>query len=387
MIPISRPDIGPAEEQAVLDVLRSGMLAMGRRTTEFEEAWAAYCGVRHAILMANGTVALEAALRALRIGAGDEVITVSFTFNATVSAILQVGARPVFADIRADDFCIDPDQVERLITPRTKAIMPVHLYGLMADMDPLVDIARRRGLWIVEDAAQAHGATYRGRRAGQFGPAMFSLYATKNLTTGEGGFVTTDDDALADRLRLLRNHGMRVRYHHEQLGTNDKPTDLAAAIGLAQLARLDERTERRRRNAARLSEGLRRYLVPRVPEGREHVWHQYTMRFPGERQRVVDGLAERGIGTLIYYPVPVHRQAYLEAHVPGAADLDLPVTNQLAGEVLSIPVRPSLTPDELEAVIAAVREVATPVDPGEAVVPRLPGEAVEPAPPAGRDGP
>ncbi len=360
MIPISRPDIGEAEEQAVVEVLRSGMVAMGKRTAEFEEAWAAYCGVRHAVMMSNGTVALEAVLHALGIGPGDEVITVSFTFNATVSAILRVGATPVLVDIREDDFCMDPALVERAVTPRTKAIMPVHLYGLMADMDPLVDIARRHDLRIVEDAAQAHGAVYRGRRAGQFGPAMFSLYATKNLMTGEGGFATTDDDEVADRLRLYRNHGMRVRYHHESLGTNDKPTDLAAAIGLAQLARLDERTEQRRRNAARLSAGLPGYLVPTVPTGREHVWHQYTVRFPGQRQQVIDGLTERGVGTLVYYPVPVHRQAYLQALVPGAADLDLPVTNRLADEVLSIPVRPNLSADELETVIAAVREVATP---------------------------
>ncbi len=363
MIPISKPDLGPAEEEAVLDVLRSGMLAVGRKSAELEERWAAYCGVQHAVFMANGTLALEAILRALGIGPGGEVITVSFSFNATVSAILQVGARPVFVDIRAEDFCMDPDLVEAAITPRTKAILPVHLYGLMADMDPLVAIAERHGIPIVEDAAQAHGARYRGRRAGQFGPSMFSLYATKNLTTGEGGFATTDDDALADRLRLYRNHGMRVRYHHEALGTNAKPTDLAAAIGIAQLARLDERTEQRRRNAARLEAGLRGYLVPRVPDGREHVWHQYTMRFPGERQRVIDGLTERGIGTLIYYPVPIHRQEYLQAFVPGAEDLDLPVTNRLADEVLSVPVRPNLAADELEAVIAAIRDVATPVEP------------------------
>jgi perosamine synthetase len=366
MIPISKPDLGPNEERAVLDVLRSGMLAMGRRTAELEEMWAAYCGVGHAVMMSNGTVALESILRGLGIGPGDEVITVSFTFNATVSAILQVGARPVFVDIRADDFCMDPDQVEDRITARTGAILPVHLYGLMADMDPLAEIARRRGLHLIEDAAQAHGATYRGRRAGQFGPAMFSLYATKNLMTGEGGFATTDDADLAERLRLYRNHGMRVRYHHDELGTNFKPTDLAAALGLAQLARLDELTERRRRNAARLTEALADYLVPTVPDGREHVWHQYTMRFPGERQHVADGLTERGVGTLIYYPVPVHRQAYLQAFAPGAADLDLPVTNRLADEVLSIPVRPNLAPDELEAVIDAVRAVATPVASGSA---------------------
>jgi perosamine synthetase len=236
-------------------------------------------------------------------------------------------------------------------------------------MDPLVEIAQRHGIPIVEDAAQAHGARYHGRRAGQFGPAMFSLYATKNLMTGEGGFATTDDDALADRIRLYRNHGMRVRYQHESLGTNLKPTDLAAALGLAQLARLDERTAQRRRNAARLTEGLRGYLTPAAPEGREHVWHQFTMRFPGERQRVIDGLTERGIGTLIYYPVPVHRQAYLQAFVPGAAELDLPVTNRLSDEVLSIPVRPNLAEEELQAVIDAVREIATPVEPVSPVAP------------------
>jgi dTDP-4-amino-4,6-dideoxygalactose transaminase len=367
VISISKPDIGPAEEAAVLEVLHSGMLAMGRRTAEFEAAWAEYCGVRHAVMMANGTVTTEAILRALGIGPGDEVITVSFSFNATVSVILQAGATPVFVDIRESDFTMDPDLVEAAITPRTRAIMPVHLYGLMADMDPLVAIARRHNLVLVEDAAQAHGATYHGRRAGSFGPAMFSLYATKNLMTGEGGIATTDDDALADRLRLYRNHGMRQRYYHDELGTNFKPTDLAAALGLAQLPRLNERTEIRRRNAARLTAGLSGYLTPQVPAGREHVWHQYTMRFPGERQRVADGLAERGVGSLIYYPVPIHRQAYLQRYVPGAASLPLPVTDRLADEVLSIPVHPKLTDADLETIIAAVREVATPVDAGARV--------------------
>jgi len=362
MIPISRPDIGTAEEEAVLEVLRSGMLAMGRKTVAFEEAWATYCGVKHAVLMSNGTVAQEAVLHALGIGSGDEVITVSFSFNATVSVILRAGAIPVFVDVRGDDFCMDPAQVEAAITPRTKAIMPVHLYGLMADMDPLVEIAERHGLVIIEDAAQAHGAAYRGKRAGQFGPAMFSLYATKNLMTGEGGFATTDDDGVADRLRLFRNHGMRVRYHHEELGTNFKPTDLAAAIGLAQLARLDERTERRRHNAAHLAAQLGGdYLVPTVPGGRDHVWHQFVMRFPGERQAVIDGLTERGIGTLIYYPIPIHKQAYLQSYMPGAAELDLPVTNRLSDEVLAIPVHPMLSDADLATIVGAVRAVATAV--------------------------
>ncbi|MGH2467587.1 MAG: DegT/DnrJ/EryC1/StrS family aminotransferase, partial [Candidatus Limnocylindrales bacterium] len=257
---------------------------------------------------------------------GDEVIAPAFTFFATAGAIHNAGGRPVFADIEPGTFNVDPAAVEAAITPRTRALMPVHLYGLMADMAPLEAIAARHGLTIIEDAAQAHGATFEGRRAGAFGPAMFSLYATKNLMTGEGGFATTDDDALADRIRLYRNHGMRQRYYHEALGTNFKPTDLAAALGLAQMERLDERTAQRRQNAARLTAGLSGYLTPGLPEGREHVWHQYTMRFPGERDAVAAGLAERGVGTLVYYPVPVHRQAYLQAFVPGAAELDLPVT-------------------------------------------------------------
>jgi dTDP-4-amino-4,6-dideoxygalactose transaminase len=362
MIPISRPDIGPAEEEAVLEVLRSGMLAMGRKSVAFEEGWAAYCGVKHAVLMSNGTVAQEAVLHALGIGPGDEVITVSFSFNATVSVILRAGATPVFVDVREGDFCMDPAQVEAAISPRTKAIMPVHLYGLMADMEPLVEIAQRHGIVIIEDAAQAHGPAYHGKRAGQFGPAMFSLYATKNLMTGEGGFATTDDDGVADRLRLFRNHGMRVRYHHEELGTNFKPTDLAAAIGLAQLGRLDERTDRRRHNAAYLAAQLGGdYLVPTMPEGRDHVWHQFVMRFPGERQAVIDGLTERGVGTLLHDPIPIHQQAYLQAYMPGAADLDLPVTNRLSDDVLAIPVHPMLSDEDLATIVEAVRAVATPV--------------------------
>ena len=366
MIPVSRPELGPSEEAAVLEVLRSGMIASGRRTEEFEKAWAAYCGVRHAILMANGTVALETILRALELGPGDEVITVAFTFNATASAILQTGATPVFVDVGEDDFCIDVAAVANAISPRTRAIVPVHLFGLIADMDPLLDIAQRHSLPIVEDAAQAHGARYRGRSAGQFGSAMFSLYATKNLMTGEGGFATTDDDQLADRLRLYRNHGMRVRYEHELLGTNYRSTDIAAAIGLAQLAELDRRTEQRQRNAERLTRELAGYMTPTVPDGREHVWHQYTMRFPENRDAVHDRLAELGVGSQIYYPIPAHRQPYIKDRAHRVAGGSLPVTDQLADEVLSIPVRPNLTDDELTQVIAAVKDAASPVVPSAA---------------------
>lgn len=358
MIVLSRPDIGEDEERAVLDVLRSGNLAMGGRTAELESQWAALCGVDHAIFMANGTLALEALLHGLGMGPGDEVITVSFSFNATASAILRVGARPVFVDVREDDFCIDVDAVEAAVTPRTTAILPVHLYGLMADMDPLVAIARRHGLAIVEDAAQAIGATYRGRHAGSYGAAMFSLYATKNVTSGEGGMITTDDAQLAERLRIHRNQGMSTRYLNEQLGTNLRPTDLAAAIGLAQLGRLDAGAARRTANAARLTEGLRGLPTPAIPEGREHAWHQYTMRFPGQRDRVAHDLAERGIQTRVYYPIPIHHQPYLAAAMPATTQPHLPVTDRLAAEVLSLPVRPNLTDGELSEIIDAVRAVA-----------------------------
>jgi perosamine synthetase len=361
VIPVSRPWLGPDEEAAVIEVLRSGIIAMGPRTRRFEEAWAEYCGTRHAVMMANGTVALEAALHGIGLSEGDEVIVPSFSFNATASAVLRVGGRPVFVDVREDDFCIDPEQVEAAITERTKAIIPVHLYGLMADMGPLEAIAARHRLLIVEDAAQAHGATYQGRRAGSFGAAaMFSLYATKNLTTGEGGIVTTNDDGVAERLRLFRNQGMDRRYRHDELGTNLRPTDIAAAIGLAQLSRLDERNERRRRHAARLTEGLRGYRTPQVPAGREHAWHQYTVRFPGERDRVAAALEERGVGTMVYYPIPIHRQPYLRRLMPGAERLSLPVTDRLADEVLSLPVRPDLDDADLDTIVDAVREVATP---------------------------
>jgi dTDP-4-amino-4,6-dideoxygalactose transaminase len=363
MIPLSRPHIGEAEEQAVIEVLRSGMIAMGDRTHRFEEAWARYSGARHAVFMSNGTVALEAILRGLGIADGDEVVTVSFTFNATVSAIISAGARPVFVDVRDDDYCMDARLVEAAITKRTRAILPVHLYGLMADMGPLGEIARRYGLTIIQDAAQAAGATYEGREVGRFGPAMYSLYATKNITSGEGGMATTDDDELAHELRLYRNHGMRERYRHEALGTNLKPTDIGAAIGLAQLSKDPERTTRRRENARLLAAGLEGYLTPMVPDGREHVWHQFTLRFPDDRDGVARRLRDRGVGTMVYYPVPVHRQPYLRHMLAGSERLDLPVTDRLASEVLSIPVRADLTRDEIEQIIDHVREAAPmPVD-------------------------
>ena len=231
MIPIARPDLGQEEIDAVADVLRSGMIAGGRQVQAFEEAWAETVGVRHAIAMGNGTLALMAIFAGLGLGPGDEVITVSHTFAATANAILSTGATPVFVDIEPDTWLIDAKRIEAAITPQTRAICPVHLFGLVADMDMIRAIADRHGLAVVEDACQAHGATFRGRAAGSFGHGAFSLYATKNMTTAEGGLVTTEDDRLADWLRVYRNQGMRARYQFEMLGFNFRMTDLAAARG------------------------------------------------------------------------------------------------------------------------------------------------------------
>jgi perosamine synthetase len=354
VIPIARPDIDDCEIDAVTDVLRSGMLAGGRRVAELEERWAEYIGVRHAIAISNGTVALMCIVAGLRLGPGDEVITVGHTFNATVSSILSSGATPVFVDIDAETYDVDVDRVAAAVTPRTKAIMPVHLFGLPADMDAITEIAQRHGLAIIEDACQAHGAEFRGKKVGSFGHGAFSLYATKNMTTGEGGLITTDDDALADWIRLYRNQGMRQRYHHDILGYNFRMTDIAAAIGLCQLDKLPAATERRREIAARYDTAFEDLpiRVPITPPDRTHVYHQYTIDVGPARDAVVADLAAAGISTGIYYPVPVHRQAYV---LERGIDVHLPVTERLAERTLSIPLFATLTDDESGTVIDAVR--------------------------------
>ena len=356
VIPVARPDIDDAEIAAVTEVLRSGMLAGGRRVAELEERWAAFIGVRHAIAVSNGTVAEMCIFAGLGLEPGDEVITVGHTFNATVSSILYAGATPVFVDIDPETYDIDPDRVAAAITPRTKAICPVHLFGLPADMDPLLELADRHGLAIVEDACQAHGAEYRGRRVGSFGHGAFSLYGTKNMTTGEGGLITTDDDALADWIRLYRNQGMRERYRHEILGYNFRLTDIAAAIGLCQLDKLERNTARRQAIATRYDEAFADVpvVVPSVPADRTHVYHQYTLDVGPARDAIVADLAAAGVSTGIYYPIPVHRQPYVLALGIRA---DLPVTDRAAARSLSLPMFPGLTDAEQATVIEAVRAV------------------------------
>jgi len=355
MIPIAKPLIGAEEKQAVLEVLDSGMLAQGPRVRAFEEAFAEYCGVGHAIATTSGTTALHVALLAHGIGPGDEVITTPFTFISSANAILFVGARPVFVDIDPATFNIDPGLLEDAVTPRTKAIMPVHLFGLPADMDPIMAVVERHDLAVIEDACQAHGAEYRGRRTGGFGTGCFSFYPTKNITTGEGGMVTTGDERIAESCRVIRQHGMRRTYYHDELGFNFRMTDVHAAIGLAQLQKLERFNKARIANACFLSEHLQGVVTPVMPEGRRHVFHQYTIRVPeGRRDAVLEGLKERGIGTGVYYPVPVHKQrVYLER----GYRVTLPEAERAAAEVLSLPVHPGLSGDDLEAIVAAVNDL------------------------------
>jgi perosamine synthetase len=355
VIPIARPQLGEQERDAVWEVLDSGLLAQGARVHELEERFAAMVGVRHAVAVSSGTAALHLTLLGLGIGPGDEVITVPFTFIASANSIVYTGARPVFVDVNDDDFCIDPNQIVAAITSRTRALMPVSLFGQPADLPELASIATRHGLALVEDAAQSHAAAIGERRSGSWGAGCFSFYPTKNMTTGEGGMLTTDDAALADRVRLLREHGTRQRYHHESLGYNFRMTDIHAAIGVAQLAKLPALTARRRQIAARYDAELRGVTIPRVRPGVTHVYHQYTLRVP-QRDDFAARLAERGVGTGIYYPIPVHRQPVFAKL--GYADERHPASERLAAEVLSIPVHPGLTDGEISAVIAAVNGVA-----------------------------
>ncbi len=354
MIPIAKPLMGDAEKKAIIAVLDSGVLAQGVVVEQFEKDFAAAIGARHAIAVSSGTTALHLALLAHGVGPGDEVITSPHTFIATGNAVLHVGARPVFVDIDGETYNIDPSLIEEKITARTKAIIPVHLYGYPADMSGIMDIAERRGLAIIEDACQAHGASIHGKCVGTFSTGCFSFYPTKNITTGEGGIVTTDDDALAERLRLLRNHGQRQRYYHDILGYNFRMSDVHAAIGLAQLSRFEEFTQKRIANAAFFDSRLSNVITPKVAPGFKHVYHQYTIRVKGNRDAALAQLHANGIGAGIYYPVPLHKQKiYLDL---GYRD-DLPQAEKAAAETISLPVHPALTDEELEKIAREVGRV------------------------------
>ena len=354
MIPISKPIIGPEEKEAVIAVLESGQLAQGPRVQEFERQFAAFCGVEHAVATSSGTAALLTALLAHQIGFGAEVITTPFTFIASANSILFTGARPVFVDIDKESYNIDPEHIAEKISPRTRAIMPVHLYGYPCDMDAIMDIANEHGLAIIEDACQAHGATIGARKVGSYGTGCFSFYPSKNMTTAEGGMITTDDEEIAERARLIRNHGQSRPYHHEAPGYNFRMTELQAALGLVQLQKLPEWTQKRRENASHLSQRLTNVVTPKVREGYGHVFHQYTVRVGGDRDGALEALERAGIGARVYYPLPVHQQPLYQQL--GFKDT-LPIAERMSREVLSLPVHPALTQQDLDKIVSEVSKL------------------------------
>jgi len=362
LIRLAQPQLGDEEIKAVADVIRSGMIASGPRVRRFEETFAAYVGARHAIATSNGTVALHAALLGAGVGPGDRVVTTPFTFIATANAILYCGAVPVFSDIDPDTYNLSPQALAETLarlkdagTP-AKAVLLVHLFGLPCDMTSIMAVASEHGAIVIEDCAQAHGAAYNGRRVGTFGTVgTFSFYATKNLTTGEGGMVVTDSDEVAQRVRQLVNHGRIDRYEHALLGYNYRMTDLAAAMGLAQLAKLEQFNLKRRANAVRLSRQLADVpglVLPVEPEGCYHVYHQYTVRHP-ERDELARWLRENGVETGVIYPIPLHKQPLYRDL--GYGDQSLPVAEEVARQVLSLPVHPGLTEQDIAAVAESVR--------------------------------
>jgi dTDP-4-amino-4,6-dideoxygalactose transaminase len=367
MIPITVVQIGDEEEQLVLEVLRSGVLAQGKMVERFEALCREMTGAAHAVAVNNGTTALVAALEALQLQPGDEVITSPFTFVATLNAILEAGATARFADISPIDFNLDPATLAAVTSDRTKVLMPVHLYGQAAPMAEIAAHATAHELAIIEDAAQAHGAAYDGRPIGTYGQATFSFYATKNLSAGEGGAITTDDDGLADRLRLLRNHGMRARYQYELAGHNYRLTDLAAAVAVPQFGRLPAIIAARTANAAFYEQhlqGLEGVVAPATLAGRTHAWHQYTLRItagcPVARDTVLQRLNDAGIGAGVYYPRAVYDYAPYRNHPRVRIEGGSPVAERVAGEVISLPVHQHLTEPQREQVVAAVHAAVAP---------------------------
>lgn len=353
MIKIAHPLIGEEEKKAVLEVLDSGMLAQGPRVQAFEDSFARYCAVKHAVATSSGTAALHTILSVHGIGPGDEVITSAFTFIATANAIRYTGARPVFVDIDPLTFNINPAHIEDAISSRTKAILPVHLFGLSCDMGAIMAIASRHDLIVIEDGCQSHGASYNGQIVGSFGDGAFSFYATKNMTSAEGGMITTNSDEIADKARAFRQHGMRQQYFHEGPGFNFCMSDVHAAIGLAQLNKLEGFNQARCRNAEYLSRHLAGVITPSFPQKNNPVYHQYTIRVPkGRRDLLRAHLQSLGIASEVYYPIPIHLQPFYTDYLGILPSL--PETELAAQEVLSLPVHPGLTLHDLELISNSV---------------------------------
>lgn len=355
MITIAKPTISREEEKAILNVLRSGKLTQGIWVKKFEEEYAKYIGVKYAVAVSSGTSALHIALLALDIGEGDEVITTPFSFIASTNSIVLSGARPVFSDINPHTFNIDPHEIEKKITKRTKAILPVHLYGLPAEMPEIIKIAKRNKLFVLEDACQSHGAMIFQKKVGSIGDAScFSFYSTKNMYTGEGGMITTNSKSLATKLRLLRSHGSVKQYYHSSIGFNYRMTDIAATLGILQLRKLDSNNNRRISNALLLSKKLEKHKekisLPFIPDGYKHVFHQYTLRIRDNkisRKKMQTFLAGYGIETRIYYPLPIHKQ---KVYKDKMKKIKYTHAEAASKKVLSLPVHPQLARKDIERI-------------------------------------
>lgn len=366
-INMASPQIGKEEIKAVTEVLKSGMLAQGPKVKEFEEKFAKFCGAKYAVATSSGTTALHMALLAHGIGTGDEVLTSPFTFIASANSILYTGAKPVFVDIDERTFNLDPDRIEAKITQKTKAIMPVHLYGQACEMTKIMAMAKKHKLAVIEDACQAHGATWKGKKVGSFGTSSggagtFSLYPTKNMTTGEGGMLTTNSKEIYEKACLLRGHGSKIKYYHEILGFNYRMTDLEAAIGIEQLKKLNRFNKLRIKNAEFLNKHLGKIkgiIVPKPAQTATHVYHQYTIRITPEfnlsRDKVLSKLTEAGIGTAVFYPLPINSQKfYLEM----GYKQNTPIAAKVAKEVLSLPVHPGLKQSDLDYMVKTFQKMS-----------------------------
>ena len=345
-------------EKNVLEILKSGQYILGKYNKELEKKMCEVCQTERAVALNSGTDALHLALRALDIGAGDEVITVAFTFVATTEAIGIVGAKPIFVDIDPNTFNLDATLLESKITPRTKAIIPVHLYGQPCNMDLIMKIAKKYNLYVIEDCCQAIGATFNGKPVGSFGDiGCFSFFPTKNIGAfGDGGMVVTNSTYLADRIVALRNHGGAVRYHHDEIGVNSRLDEIQAAVLCVKLPYLNEWTNKRRANAYRYNELLKdvkEVVTPRELEGAKCVYHQYTIEVPN-RDEVHKYLQEHGVGAMLYYPIPLHLQK-VHAHLGGKLG-DLPITEEKTTRVLSLPMFPELTEEQQKTVVNTLKD-------------------------------
>lgn len=364
MIVLSKPLIQEEEINAVVEVMKSGMIAQGPKTKEFEEMFAQFCKTKFAAAFSNGTTAIHAALYALNLQSGDEVITTPFTFVATANPALMLGANVVFADISEDDFCLDPVRVGEKITNKTKVIIPVDLYGQIYKYKAMKGVIKGRDIKILEDACQAVGAQQDGVMSGNFGDvAAYSLYATKNITTGEGGMIVTNDEEILRKSKMFRHHGQdeAVRYEYLDVGHNYRLTDIASAIGVEQMKKVEFITNKRRENAQYLTEGLKGIegiITPKELEGNKHVYHQYTIRVQSEfghtRDELIAFLKENEIGCGVYYPKPLHLHTHFRAM--GYKEGDFPVSERIAKEVISLPVHPSLTREDLDTILNKILE-------------------------------